>query len=148
MWQYTLMIYKGLFLGVTLTRLSLFPSKEQDQIYQKILCWISNLWSRWHISLVSEAMILKFLVLLYVCPACDPECSNSACSQKETDGRLKLRYLIYKGTNYKGLSKVWGHERKDNHQGCASSLIERTNRWRRYWKSQRKSDVNLRLIEK
>lgn len=55
-------------------------------------------------------------------PACDPECSNFSCSQKETDGRLKLRYLIYKGINYTGLSKVWGHERKDN-QSCASSLI-------------------------
>lgn len=42
-------------------------------------------------------------------PACDWECSNSVCSQKETDGRLKLReHLIYKGINYKGLGKIWG----------------------------------------
>jgi hypothetical protein len=40
-------------------------------------------------------------------PACDPECPNSARSQKETDGRLKLtQHLIYKGINYKDLRKV------------------------------------------
>lgn len=96
------------FLEVTLTRLSSFLSKEQGQIYQKISCWISSLWSRWHISLVSEAMILKFLALLYVWSCLRPRSFFCACSQKKTDGRLQLRYFIYKGINCKSLSKVWG----------------------------------------
>lgn len=76
-------------------------------------------------------------------PACDPECPNSARSQKETDGRLKLtQHLIYKGINYKDLRKVL---RMGQKEGIGLNTKRRVKQ--REWQLNLSLDVTCDLAE-